>query len=258
MQEDVWSVGVMVFYMLVGIPHRKGHHCPGPGVLKGSPRFQALSEPAKDFITSVLQVDPDTRPTARNALNHPWLRNRKQAEDVVMDQSILGRMRTFARSTSFQRKVLSLMAWSLSLEEIECLRTLFLAIDTEMSGSIDVHEFKSVLADSFPMQTAQESEAIFKGLDTDGDGRIHYSDFLAAVMPGNAKGRDDLLRRAFARFDRDGDGKVSRGELRSVLGKSCTASEIEDLLREDVTGEGKLNYQQFQAKFLHRPGPAPV
>merc|ERR1711862_773387 len=93
-----------------------------------------------------------------------------------------------------------------------------------------------------------EAELMFKCLDTDGSTRIEYSEFLAAVIPDDSKLQEDILRRTFARFDRNGDGQVCRGELLHVLGESCNASEIEDLLQDaDTSGDGNLNFEEFLA-----------
>merc|ERR1719362_1026607 len=140
------------------------------------------------------------------------------------------------------------MAWSLSAEDCAQLQKHFLALDQEKSGTISLQQFKSALESDFVLESDQEAEFIFRCLDIDGSTRIEYSEFLAAVMPEATKLREDVLRRTFARFDRNGDGQVCREELLHMLGDSCTASEIEDLLQDaDTSGDGNLTFEEFVA-----------
>ncbi|QLL30963.1 hypothetical protein HG536_0A07780 [Torulaspora globosa] len=78
---DMWSMGCLVYVILTGhLPFsgstqeqlykqiKKGSYHEGPL------RDFRISEEAKDFIDSLLQVDPNARPTAEKALQHPWIR----------------------------------------------------------------------------------------------------------------------------------------------------------------------------------------
>ncbi|CAI6791002.1 AIF_HP2_G0051570.mRNA.1.CDS.1 [Saccharomyces cerevisiae] len=56
---DMWSMGCLI---------GRGSYHEGP--LKD---FR-ISEEARDFIDSLLQVDPNNRSTAAKALNHPWIK----------------------------------------------------------------------------------------------------------------------------------------------------------------------------------------
>lgn len=78
---DMWSMGCLVYVILTGhLPFsgstqeqlykqiKNGSYHEGP--LKD---FR-ISEEAKDFIDSLLQVNPNARPTAEKALQHPWIK----------------------------------------------------------------------------------------------------------------------------------------------------------------------------------------
>ncbi|KAJ2613046.1 Calcium/calmodulin-dependent protein kinase type I [Coemansia sp. RSA 1365] len=82
---DMWAVGVTAYFMLSGTnPFPRVHTIADAGpILKGSfgflpqNRWRNVSHVARDFITSLLVVDPAKRMTAKQALEHPWLRNCK-------------------------------------------------------------------------------------------------------------------------------------------------------------------------------------
>jgi serine/threonine protein kinase len=78
---DVWSVGIIAYVFLCGYPPFNGDtdnaifDSTERGQL-GFPNNQAWSnksELVKDFIKCLLRNDPSRRPTAEEALDHPWI-----------------------------------------------------------------------------------------------------------------------------------------------------------------------------------------
>jgi len=80
---DVWAIGVILYTMLCGYPPfwsenmaemlhliRKGEF----GFPK--PAWDKISPETKDFVKSILQVDPAKRPSAQACLDHPHLTTR--------------------------------------------------------------------------------------------------------------------------------------------------------------------------------------
>ena len=84
--SDVWSAGVMAYQLLSGFLPFDDHRNPSApalsliwkGILTEAPSFRRsawaeVSPEAKDFVEALLQKDPARRPTAKEALRHPWL-----------------------------------------------------------------------------------------------------------------------------------------------------------------------------------------
>ena len=79
---DMWSCGVVMFTLLSGYPpfypkNTKSIHDLFADIRKGRFAFdgevwQDVSESAKDLIVGLLNVDPDKRLSAEQALSHPW------------------------------------------------------------------------------------------------------------------------------------------------------------------------------------------
>jgi len=258
-KADMWSIGVIVYMLLTGSPPFHGSDDEvlkkiKAGSVHWSSRFNRLSTPAKSFLQALLVLDPAKRLSAQEALEHPWIQGRHQAEAALLDAGTLESLRTFSRASQFRRNVLSMMAWSLSTEDRLELRKQFLSLDRDMGGTISLKEFKDVLAKRFDIGS-NEAEQLFKSLDTDNNDEIEYSEFLAAALLGHVKVHEDVLRKTFSRFDADGDGKIDCEELRCVLGDTFSKDEIEEVLREaDTSGDGKIDYEEFLAYF-HKPEP---
>lgn len=253
-KADLWSLGVIVYMLLTGSPPIFGSDDQvlkkiKTGDVHWSSRFRRLSDPARDFLASLLVVDPVKRLSAQAALSHPWVKERHHIESSLLDARSLESLRSFGKMSQFRRNVMYTMAWSLSSEDRIELRKQFLSIDKDKGGTISLKEFKDVLTHRFNVGSS-EAEELFKSLDADNNDEIEYCEFLAALLPSKIQAHEGALRKAFSRFDCDGDGTIDSNELRRALGDTFSTDEIEDLLREaDTSGDGKLNYEEFLAYF---------
>ncbi|ORX53780.1 Pkinase-domain-containing protein [Piromyces finnis] len=80
---DLWSVGIITYILLSG--YSPFYYCKDTNqlydaIMHGRYTFEDrywhnISSCAKDFIKALLQVDPEKRITAEEALDHPWLNN---------------------------------------------------------------------------------------------------------------------------------------------------------------------------------------
>ncbi|XP_037092134.1 serine/threonine-protein kinase Chk2-like [Pollicipes pollicipes] len=82
---DCWSLGVILFVCLAGYPPFSPDYADMPlqeQILRGRVSFarrqwRGVSEPAKELVRRLLTVDPARRITVQEALQHPWLQDKK-------------------------------------------------------------------------------------------------------------------------------------------------------------------------------------
>lgn len=170
---DIWSIGVISYILLCG-------YCPYAGdtdietlqmVQYGkldfpSPEWDTISEDAKDFIQNLLQRDEFLRPTAAQALDHPWIAPHVVPPGLPKPRPF--REESFTKSaelhfeserrSAFQKLLASLKVHKtlegignlLTPTEATALVKLFQKVDDDQDGDIDVDEIdRAVQNESF-------------------------------------------------------------------------------------------------------------
>merc|ERR1719499_1672880 len=153
----------------------------------------------------------------------------------------------FAHESQFRRKVMQLMAWSLSAEERGQVRQAFLELDKEHTGSISLLDLKKLLQERFHVPE-EETSLVSQALDGNHDGTIEYSEFLAAMVSSRLQLHDDLLQQTFRRFDQHKDGFIRAEEFKQVLGDLGDGPVMKTAMDKlDKDCDGKISYEEFIA-----------
>jgi serine/threonine protein kinase len=128
---DIWSVGVTALELLLGfrVFDVSGHSSREKIFdavkrysrfedlnLDGVPAWRQCSDEAQDFVQWLLEVDPRQRPTAAEALEHPWLAMYKpeaQKLTIAMAQSLV----SYASASSASRCMQLIIAARLGVQD---------------------------------------------------------------------------------------------------------------------------------------------
>jgi calcium-dependent protein kinase len=263
-QCDMWSLGVIVYMLLSGsAPFYGGFEDEvlekirlGNYKTTGS-RWTGISSRGIDFIKSLLVVDPKLRLTASQALLHPWIAGLGTHKDVEVPKLVLEKIRAFAELNHLRRAALSMLAYTLTSEQLSELHEVFLAIDVDRAGTIGLSELIDVMKSKLDLSEA-EIRKIFATLDRSHQGEIEYTTFLAASMVNHMRIKDGLIQHVFDQLDHDRDGFISLQDLQFALGP--TIDNGEDVMvcihEADADGDGLITFDEFKRCFL--PGEDPL
>eukprot|EP00931_Biecheleriopsis_adriatica_P103651 TRINITY_DN78453_c0_g1_i1.p1 TRINITY_DN78453_c0_g1~~TRINITY_DN78453_c0_g1_i1.p1 ORF type:complete len:574 (-),score=121.32 TRINITY_DN78453_c0_g1_i1:17-1738(-) len=276
---DLWSLGVIVFMLLVGYPPFHGSEKDMRANIVAAnvdwshkSRWRKVSEDAVDFVKHLLVKDPLQRFDVSEALAHRWMASRSSVRaEPVLDKETLRSLRRYADTSRVRRAVLQVLAQELAPEETKELRDVFLRMDKTGEGTISMLELKEAIRgdnQGSPEEQAPEAIApdaspktpaarlrrakseiigsLFEVLDANGDEQIYYSDFLAATMDARNKLREEAVLSAFHRLDADGSGSISPDDLRRAIGDTFEGVNVELLVKEaDAACKGEMDFQDF-------------
>ena len=162
---DIWSLGVITYILLSGkMPfHGRMYKETFQKIVKNQWSFSGdiwdhVTPAAKDFIKTMLTPDPKLRPTATQAMNHPWVK------DVQPDVHLTANLDSL-RAFTAQQKLKAAVA-------------VFRATTSFLGGLDKTPPFMKYLHHKDKLSTVIESQS-----QTDPN-KVHYIDFSRALLRG--------------------------------------------------------------------------
>jgi len=263
---DLWSLGVAVFALLGGYMPFESVSAIRRCKYVMKERWADVSTEGYDFVRRILTVAPASRPTAAQALLHPWLarrtlsgheewRHEAQAEAATLRRHAAAAFESLARAPRWRRAVFRAAAWSLGAEERAALSQAFVALDDDCCGMLRIEDLQRVPkeaaapdahrdhgSDDESPESVESPCAVLWELDVRGSGQLTYSDFLAAMLAATPERYAVALGETFHRFDL-GTSYLESTCLASVM---VPASENSGWIRRG-SGTAMCNHLQHEA-----------
>mmetsp|Transcript_5812 Transcript_5812/g.12247 ORF Transcript_5812/g.12247 Transcript_5812/m.12247 type:complete len:344 (-) Transcript_5812:55-1086(-) len=270
----MWSVGVITYCLLSGykpfwgpprsMPWKERRKIMMDRIMRcdymkmddKSPTWSKISKPAKDFVASLLQLDPANRPSAQEALdNSAWLKkscascatgNTEDDSPILSSDDVVASSQGLVR---IQDRARDILVNGLSESELMALQHEIEVQDTMGSGRVDVMVFWSIL-----MNQQSEKKKMVEDLDqlfrenkilVDGDGgkgdgaSIEFIDFFARALEEKGRVAMDAIAKACDDLDTTGTRTVSMKELKPFL---------DQYFPTNVTGDGPGLEQQIHVE----------
>eukprot|EP00803_Ostreobium_quekettii_P001566 evm.model.scf_1195.4 EVM.evm.TU.scf_1195.4 scf_1195:38509-47423(+) len=231
-QADIWSCGVILYILLSGFPPFWGetedaifNSVKKEEVDLTSDPWPRISDDAKSCVLHMLNRDMRRRPSAKQALQHAWLRD-NGASDAPLGAGVVDRIRGFTAMNRLKKEALKVMAANLPEEEIAGLRVQFEEMDRNRNGTITVEELRLALKKKGCKIPEADINSIMLAADVDQNGVIDYNEFLAATVHQCKLQREEHLMEAFEHFDADGSGFITMEELQAALQEHGNTSKV--------------------------------
>lgn len=270
-KSDVWSIGVIMYILLGGSPPFQGNDTMAvlDAVKRARPTFdkkewKGISSEAKTLLKALLIRDPDSRPSAGDALKNVWIPKMLGTSEVTssLSQNLPTNLRHFAMMNKLKKASLNVIATQLSDHAIRDLKHMFMSMDENNDGTLSVGELKQGLCKA-GVSLPPDLNRMMEQIDTDGSGVIDYSEFMAATLERRKYIAEDVCWRAFKTFDVDSSGSIDRQELGRLLGLDdvvdvmqveVTQKEIDEIMSEvDLNGDGKIDFEEFLEMMRRMP-----
>lgn len=223
------------------------------------------------FVVSryLLNRDIDARPTAQQALQHPWLKGdvSDRSKGKPLSFQVVQRVQRYGRNNILKRSLLSLMVSELMEDDSSLPEPPSCRLDEKgrpVMDSPNAHAVTSVLKYlNLRGKTEMSLDDLSKGLKRMGyrlsddelqrlmnsiggtQGTVSRSSVIASQIDWRYLQRYqkqrwlELTRRAFDNIDGDADGKVSVEELMRALEDRIPADELNNLFESAATGSSE-------------------
>ena len=266
---DVWASGALAYVCLVGfLPFDSNTEAyVRQLIMEGDVSFNdsewnGVSDEAKDFVAKLLTYEEDKRPSAEEALRHPWITHAAQAssaifkkEDSWRAQTTLSNLRSFTSASSLKEATRSYIASQLlKKEERDNIDRIFREMDTDCDGKLSVHDLQTNYKEFSDSELSQDQiQELFQNCDLDGSGFIDYSEFVVAGIKDSDLLDEEKLKAAFANFDTDHSGYISADNLKQSLvycrfDDEALGDEIIDniISQVDRSQKGFISFEEFK------------
>jgi len=296
---DMWSVGVIAYVMIFGFPPfyvdpnkyygiketkaiyqliMKGFT---PTIKKGYGSWfpetmqKNLGEDGRNFIGCLMEADIAKRLTAKEALQHPWLKEdsgeRHQSNSPSLSSShkhsnkdssgmeLAGvQIMNFATSHKFKFAIAALFRDQyerMRPKHFENLRNLFNELDKDGNGKISYTEFEQGMLQCTDLKLSKHKiQQMFKELDVSDIGEIAFDQLLNAAVHDYLVASDVRLYEAFRDLDKNESGKIQTAELKQKIRELNPYDNVDMLLQiiddVDLDNDGTIDYEEF-LKALH-------
>jgi len=249
-KSDMWTIGVIGYVLLIGRPPFYGKN--NKEILRRIirakvifPKGNRLSHSCKDFLCRLIRKDTKKRLSARQALQHNWLKG--DAAKVDLGKELMQTLSSYASVSRLKKVLVRMVGDQMTESDQKVLRDQFNAMDQNGDGWVSVEELTEyIYKRGGSWDNAKKSASqIIKQLDQDNDGRISYADWQDSRISTMFQD-DEIIRDNFRKIDKDDDGFITHDELSMLFNGQASRQVVQKMIQEiDENQDGKISYDEF-------------
>ena len=265
---DTWSVGVILYMMLVGRAPFDGkddeeiickinsgeYNSKEPRLLKHSPEV-------RDLVKKLLQKDTNKRYSAQEALNHPWFQkfggrslfSNFKREEI---EPYINNLFNYSFNSKIQQLVIAFLVHNLPNNDssINILK-LFRYFNKSGNCKLTKEELMNGLYDYRDKNEVDKVvDHLFTLLDGDNNGYIEFDEFLRACIDKKIILTTTYLKYAFKFLDKEKTGTLNTQKIIKAFvlnpNKLLEAVFNNTLNSVDHDGDGIINFEEFKELML--------
>ena len=194
---DIWSCGIIMYVLLSGEYPFVGHTEKEitQKILNGnftfsSPKFENVSENAKDLIKKCLIYDRDKRISIKEILNHPFFTEDIDPNNIFQEQldckDVLTSLQSYSKHSKFYQALLAFLSHNFAEKDyLDRIKKIFYTMDLNLDGKKSKEELKYAYCQAGIDIDKEQLEKIIDSVDFDNNGYIEYEEFIRVIIPTN-------------------------------------------------------------------------